>query len=95
MLTRKFFQNRLVKSGPIRYFMRGQMRGQTWDRLTNQKEATMPRKAKELSALTVARIKTEGRYAVGGVDGLYLRVRGKSRSWTLRIVIDAKRCDIG
>ena len=36
------------------------MRGQTWDRLTNQKEATMPRKAKELSALTVARIKTEG-----------------------------------
>ena len=55
----------------------------------------MPRKAKELSALTVARIKTEGRYAVGGVDGLYLRVRGKSRSWTLRIVIDAKRCDIG
>jgi len=32
----------------------------------------MPKKAKELSALAVSKIKSEGRYAVGGADGLYL-----------------------
>ncbi len=55
----------------------------------------MPKKAKELSALTVSRIKQDGRYAVGGVDGLCLRVTGASRSWVLRVMIDAKRSDIG
>jgi hypothetical protein len=34
----------------------------------------MPKKAKELTGLAVAKLKTEGSYAVGGVDGLYLRV---------------------
>ncbi len=38
----------------------------------------MPKKAKELTGLAVAKLKTEGSYAVGGVDGLYLRVRGQS-----------------
>jgi hypothetical protein len=34
----------------------------------------MPKKSKELSALSVARIKETGRYHVGGVDGLCLNV---------------------
>jgi hypothetical protein len=36
----------------------------------------MPKKSKELSALSVARIKETGRYHVGGVDGLCLNVEG-------------------
>lgn len=60
-----------------------------------QKSTTMPKKAKELSALTVSRLKDNGRYPVGGVDGLCLRVAGSSRAWVLRIMIDTKRCDIG
>lgn len=55
----------------------------------------MARKAKELSALTVARLKAPGRHAVGGVDGLYLRNIGNSRAWVLRIKIDQRRSDIG
>lgn len=47
----------------------------------------MPRKAKELSALAVSKIKAEGRHAVGGVDGLHLRVAGASRAWVLRLVV--------
>lgn len=43
----------------------------------------MPKKAKELSALAVSKLKSEGRHAVGGVDGLYLKVAGNSRSWVL------------
>lgn len=43
----------------------------------------MPKKAKELSALAVSKLKAEGRYAVGGVDGLYLRIAGQSRAWVL------------
>ncbi len=50
----------------------------------------MPRKAKELSALTVSKLKTEGRYAVGGVDGLHLRVSGGSRAWVLRIAVGSR-----
>lgn len=50
----------------------------------------MPVKAKELSALAVARLKTDGRYAVGGVDGLHLRVVGNSRAWVLRIAVGTK-----
>lgn len=41
----------------------------------------MPKKAKELSGLVVSRLKSEGMYAVGGVDGLYLRIRNQSRAW--------------
>ena len=34
----------------------------------------MPQKAKELTALSVSKLKTEGRYAVGGADGLIRRI---------------------
>lgn len=45
----------------------------------------MPKKAKELSAIQVRRLlKQEGSHAVGGVRGLYLRVRGDGASWLLR-----------
>jgi len=53
-------------------------------------ESAMPRKAKELSALAVSKFKTEGRYAVGGVDGLHLRVSGGSRAWVLRIAVGSR-----
>ena len=55
----------------------------------------MPKRAKELSALAVARLKHEGRHAVGGAPGLHLRVAGGSRAWILRIKIGARRRDIG
>lgn len=55
----------------------------------------MAKKAKELSALAVSRLKSDGRYAVGGVDGLHLRIAGESRAWVLRIKIGPKRCDVG
>lgn len=55
----------------------------------------MAKKAKELSALAVQRLKEPGRYAVGGVDGLHLRIVGESRAWVLRIKIGDRRCDIG
>lgn len=47
----------------------------------------MPKKAKELSALSVAKIKETGRHSVGGVDGLCLNVEGNSRVWILRAVV--------
>lgn len=50
----------------------------------------MPKKAKELSALAVSKLKTDGRYAVGGVDGLQLRVVGGSRAWVLRIAVGSR-----
>ncbi len=50
----------------------------------------MPKKAKELSGLAVSRLKTEGTYAVGGVDGLYLRIRGQSRSWILCVAMGVR-----
>lgn len=52
----------------------------------------MPKKAKELSALSVAKIKETGRYSVGGVDGLCINVEGNSRVWILRAVV-GKRLD--
>lgn len=55
----------------------------------------MPRKAKELSALAVGRLRKEGRHAVGGVDGLHLRIAGASRAWVLRTTSGERRCDIG
>jgi hypothetical protein len=47
----------------------------------------MPKKSKELSALSVSRIKATGRHSVGGVDGLCLNVEGNSRVWILRAVV--------
>ena len=61
----------------------------------------MPRKARELSALEVKRLKNDNprsnRFvAVGGVDGLQLQITpGGARSWLLRVVIHGKRRQIG
>lgn len=55
----------------------------------------MPKTAKELSALAVKSLKGDGRYAVGGVTGLYLRIAGSSRAWVLRLQVEGKRHDIG
>ncbi|WP_372403297.1 tyrosine-type recombinase/integrase [Acinetobacter piscicola] len=55
----------------------------------------MPKKAKELSALSVAKIKENGRHAVGGVDGLHLRIVDGSRAWVLRVAVGNKIDDQG
>jgi integrase len=56
----------------------------------------MPKKAKELSALAVSRLRTPGYHAVGGVAGLYLQfVSINARSWILRTIIGGKRREIG
>lgn len=48
----------------------------------------MGRKAKELSDLEVRRLKGRGRYAVGGVSGLYLHLNDKGgSSWVLRVTV--------
>lgn len=55
----------------------------------------MPKLAREMGALDVSRLKGEGLYAVGGVAGLYLQVRGPSKSWILRVMVGKKRRDMG
>jgi integrase len=50
----------------------------------------MPKKAKELSASTVSKLKKNGRYAVGGADGLHLRIVGNSRAWVLRVAVGTR-----
>lgn len=48
----------------------------------------MPRKAAELSPLSISRLKDPGLWAVGGVSGLYLHVNARgARSWILRVVV--------
>ena len=50
----------------------------------------------QLSAIEISRLKDPGRYAVGGVSGLYLQVRGPSaKSWILRTIVGNKRRDYG
>ena len=55
----------------------------------------MPKRAKEMSARQVTAIKEDGRYAVGGVTGLYLHVRGVSRCWLLRVKVGGHRREFG
>jgi integrase len=56
----------------------------------------MPKRAKELTAVAVAKLKAPGRYAVGGAEGLHLRVTETgSRLWVLRIIVGEKRRDLG
>jgi hypothetical protein len=53
------------------------------------------KKAKELSAMSVAKIKENGRHAVGGVDGLHLRIVNGSRAWVLRVVVGQRVNEYG
>ncbi len=61
----------------------------------------MPKKAKELSALEVKRLKHPGHgnnatFAVGGIDGLLLQITPSgARSWLLRCTIGSKRRHLG
>lgn len=56
----------------------------------------MSRKATELGALAVGRLREPGLHAVGGVSGLYLQVTASgARSWILRATIGGKRRDMG
>lgn len=55
----------------------------------------MPRKAKEMTAIEVSRLKTAGMHAVGVVDGLYLQVKPPARTWILRATVGGKRRDMG
>ncbi|MDR0458396.1 MAG: Arm DNA-binding domain-containing protein [Burkholderiaceae bacterium] len=56
----------------------------------------MPKRAKELTIAAVAKLRSPGRYCVGGAQGLHLRITDSgAKSWVLRIVADGKRLDIG
>lgn len=56
----------------------------------------MVRRAEELGALAVGRLRTPGMHAVGGVSGLCLQVApGGSRSWILRVTVGSKRREMG
>lgn len=56
----------------------------------------MSRKATELGALAVSRLREPGLHAVGGVSGLYLQVTSSgARSWILRAMVGGKRRDMG
>ena len=56
----------------------------------------MAKKAKELSALEVNRLRSEGMHAVGGVAGLHLRgLPTGGRTWILRVVVGSRRRELG
>ena len=59
-------------------------------------EDAMPKLAREMSPLAVAKLTAPGLHFVGAVPGLALQVTGTgARSWTLRVVIAGKRRDMG
>ncbi|GHC96675.1 bacteriophage P4 integrase [Pseudorhodoferax aquiterrae] len=56
----------------------------------------MVRRAAELGALAVGRLKDPGMHAVGGVSGLYLQIApGGTKSWILRVTVGSKRREMG
>lgn len=55
----------------------------------------MPKKARELSALEVGRLRREGAHPVGGVPGLCLQIVGAGRSWILRFSFEGRRPELG
>lgn len=56
----------------------------------------MPKKAPELAAFQIKRLKRPGKYAVGGVAGLLLYVKPSgARSWVFRVQVGNRRPDIG
>ncbi len=56
----------------------------------------MPKKAAELTAGQVARIRIPGHHTVGGVAGLALQITETgARSWVLRIMVGGRRRDMG
>jgi integrase len=56
----------------------------------------MPKIARELKALEVAKLNKPGLHMVGTVAGLGLSVAATgSRSWILRTMIGSRRCDVG
>lgn len=56
----------------------------------------MPKRAKELTAVAVSKLREPGRHAVGGVEGLHLRITDVgTRLWVCRIMVSDKRRDIG
>lgn len=56
----------------------------------------MGRKAEELGALAVSRLKTPGVHFVGGVAGLAMQIEPTgSRSWILRYMVAGRRRDMG
>ena len=56
----------------------------------------MPKIARELKALEVAKLSKPGLHMVGTVAGLGLSVAATgSRSWILRTMIGSRRCDVG
>jgi integrase len=56
----------------------------------------MPKIAKELTPLAVSKLKRTGLHAVGGINGLGLKVMpAGSRAWVLRTVVAGKRREYG
>jgi integrase len=56
----------------------------------------MVRRAAELGALAVGRLREPGMHAVGGVSGLYLQIApGGTKSWILRATVGSKRREMG
>lgn len=47
-----------------------------------------------MTAIEVKRLTAAGRHAVGGVPGLYLYIRGNSKSWILRVKVGEQRTDL-